>query len=332
VVFCNAFSEQVSRVNGTSEYLFAENEAWLGSNFIYFGQRLWEGLSIRIPEEILQANLRKYVFCIFHYAYALAQGQNIQNKRWIIHQLHWCEDIQGLQTMQADFPDLKMLGTMRDPVRGYYSLMSLYFKSGSHYTAYEDMVFDGQLNNAFRHMLMGWRNAERIMGKSVYAVQLERLHETPERVMREVAHELGISWSPSLLKSTLNGYPFSVRSGVHGQVGEGKTFDLARSQYQHWRENMHRLEAFALEGLLATEIETYKRAEISELQKRIGWIFVIVPTLLEIRAFQASLSDQDFTRTQQVLLTYFERCYYAFLFICGYDTFYSDPILRRKPE
>ncbi len=328
-LFCNSLSEEVADHYGLENYLFPKNQTWLRSNFEFFAGVLWGKLRLLVSDSVLQANMRKYIFCIFHYAYALAWGQNIQNKRWILHQMHWCEDTQGLLTMQADFPNLKLMGTIRHPVRGYYSLLSLNAKT---YANYEDMVLDGRANSSYRHILMGWRMAERMMAKSVYAVPLEHLHGDPELVMKNIAQDLGISWSPNLLKSTINSYPFSIRSGVHGHVGEDKVFDLERCQYQHWQDNMHRLEAFALESLLAPEMETYQIEEVSVLQKRIGWIFVVVPTLLEIRAFQRALSDQSLEQIQQILLTYFERCMYAFLFICGYDTFYMPPILRVKPD
>ena len=95
------------------------------SLFQFFCHQLIHAMSILGKEDELRNHQRRTFFIIIHWAYALTLGQSISRKHWIVHQLHWCEDLRNIEKLKEDFPHMKILGMFRYPMRGIYSFFAL---------------------------------------------------------------------------------------------------------------------------------------------------------------------------------------------------------------
>lgn len=325
--FCSLFRE--GSANSHKAFcLFDQDSQTFEQQFSWLCEQILEALVASGRDQALSQKMRKYFFSAIHYAYALALGQDVRQKWLIVHQLHWCEDLVGLSRLREDFPDLRLIGTLRAPQRGFYSFLRYTFndqKIRQPDLELSDLVSMRFYLNNYRHLLMGWKLAESMLQEPAYPMLLEQLHTQPEQEMQKLADWLGIQWHPSLLKSTVNGSPYELQSGVHGDLtAQQKTFDLQRAQYDKWREDMHEIEAFVLEGLMADDLEKYGLGKISTFQRTLSPLLVFVPAQLEIRALGKALRQRDEAQLKQVMLAMIERWYFSWLFLCGFKSFLSS--------
>lgn len=326
-ILCQLFRFDPTRPQSEATAIFSETIPYFEKLFYRICHHLINALAQSGWGEALKQNPRKHFFLLFYYAYALALGQDLRHKQQLVHQLHWCEDLLTLSQMKEDFPQLSLLGMIRPPVRGLFSMLA--FGKKMQRSARQDDQFDFpdlvlslKYINAYRHILMGWRMAERLMGKSVYAINLEALHQEPHPILTDLCQWLKISWCDSLLNSTEDGVPFGVDSGVHGTIdGQMPVFDPRRAQYAQWSEWMHPIEVFALNGILKAEIEKYHLGSVPQFQRSLAYLLLLVPTRIEGKAFLKALQQQNGDDLKHVVLSVLERYYFTFLFLCGYDTF-----------
>lgn len=279
----------------------------------------------------LQTQTRKVFFIALHYAYYLALGLPIAGRNLIVFQHHWVEDLPQLADLCQDFPRLKVLGMFRHPARGLYSMLAHVRRNTPQqsYPNWEDLVFSARYLATWRHLLMGWRLAETLVGAPVYAISLEALHARPESTLRALADYLGIEWNASLMKSTRNGGPVVIESGVHGRINEQtRVFDPERIAYQGWREQLSEFDSFVLEGLLHAEMEKIQGQPVPALQKSLAWLLAFVPLRMERKALQAAFYARDEARIKQVLLNLAERWFVTMLFVCGH-VYQADSALGR---
>jgi hypothetical protein len=315
-------------------YLFSQEKSKLKHLFMIFCHKIVNKITISRQNYILQAETRKQFFIIIHYAYALALGQDIRKKQQIIHQLHLAEDTYTLSQMLQDFPDLRIIGMTRHPIKGLYSQLNhtvLEQKKIDPNLDYPDIVYSGYYINRYRHILMGWRRAELMLNKPIYGIWLEHLHEAPEQTLRQLTSWLGIEWHPRLLESTQDGIPFEIPSGVHEKIFKtSQVFDPERVNYNHWKSKINEIEAFTLEGLLQKDLNNSGIVHIPNFQHNLSYLLLFVPTQIEWQALMKALQPAHSEHLKFTVLSILERYFFTWLYLCGYY-FYVDPGMRIIP-
>ncbi|MEZ0374687.1 MAG: sulfotransferase [Candidatus Sericytochromatia bacterium] len=310
--------------------LFSAADPAFEASFKQYFHQLIQALGQNLGLTQLQQQIRKVFFVGLHFAYALALGQDIRGRRQIVFQAHWCEDLEQLSSLCQDFPRMKLLGMIRQPAQGFYSLLAYYRQEAGR--QWPDLVFSGHYTDTYRHLLMGWTLAEKMIGTPVYAIALEALHAQPEAVIRALAGHLELAWHPCLLESSCDGTPYRVGSGVHGLVDRQlPVFDPQRVNYDQWRQQLSDLDVFVLEGLMHEPLKKYLGRSVSPFQQSLGLLLLFLPMRLEWQALQQAFALRDEQKIKQVLLGLAERCFYSLLHTCGY-AFKSNPGHRIRPK
>lgn len=294
------------------QFIFKKNKPHFLKLFYFYATQIFKkiGLLYNKPTD----HFRRQFFIAIHFAYHLALGDDIRQKTLIAYQLHLSENIALIKLLLNDFPQMKVIGTIRHPVRGLYSLLHR-----GHDTPAE-LVFNGKYVNLYKHMLIGWKTSEVLLSEPVFPVVLEKLHQSPEKVMRKLSHWLKLPWHDNLLQSTRDGLPFSFESGVHGTV-EQKIFDPKRATYEHWKKLIDPLDAFVLEGLLKPVMEAYKIKKVPKYQYILSHLLLFIPTKMEFNALREAMDTRNTQHIKLTLLSMSERYYYSYLFLCGYSFF-----------
>lgn len=314
--------------------LFSEAEPEYEKAFKFYFHHVIQSLATSFGLAALKEKTRKVFFIGLHYAYYLANGFTIQGRHLIVFQQHWTEDLPQLAQICQDFPGFKMLGMIRQPMRGYYSMLAHVLEQNQDKQwDWEDLVLTARYLHTWRHILMGWNLAETLIGKSVYGISLEMLHQKPQETMLALTKYLNISWHDSLLQSTLDAQDMSIASGVHGVINQDKpVFDPQRVNYSQWKQQFSELDNFVLEGILHEAMSKYLDVAISPFQKALSCFLLFFPLKLERKAFQKAIRQRSEEQIKLVLLNYTERCYYALLFVCGFRFTVSLPQYRKTSE
>lgn len=301
--------------------LFSEQEPEFEASF----RSAFLEILTRVPQQQAKAISRQYFFILIHYAYAVALGQDISRKRIIIYQVHGPENMTNIQPCLQDFPAQRVMGIMRDPIRGLYSMLararSCTRRSGQPDYLTTDMLIDGEYIKIYRHLLIGWQHAETFFNQPLYPVRLEALHEAPREALSELCNWLGVDWHGCLLSSTADGRPFIQESGVHGLVGQ-EVFSVERTNYTDWKEHFGALDSFVLRGLLAPQMNAYGFPPVPRWQHLLACLLVFVPTLLELQAFRRFAENDDMDALKISFLSMLERWFYTLMMLNGFP-FYS---------
>lgn len=322
-LFCTIMSDKGAIAQNGGEYLFSEQNEPFKNIFKYYFNKIVDTFNQYDKTDLLETHSRKMTFILIHYAYALALGQDIREKRIIAHQLHWVENMPMFVTLLQDFPQAKFIGMIRDPIKGLYSFLAanvaLGKKADPDYT-FDYIVYAGYYVSMYRHILIGWKRIEHLLNEPVYAVVLEKLHEDPKKELQKLIDWLGVRWHDHLLKSTVDGQPYHVISGVHQKIDhQTQTFDPQRVNYPDWTNHLDALDNYVLQGLLKKELEAYHMAHVSDFQHIISHLLLLIPTKLERQAFLNALKKQEPQNMKLTALGYAERCYYSYLKLCDYS-------------
>lgn len=183
-----------------------------------------ENLSVLIDRNAFKSELisllngnpftRKNLFISVYIAYAKATGAfSDEPNKFISFPVHSLPADQVLQ-LQEDFPDLKLVYMIRDPVASFVSslshLMALHrrnkvFRFNFLESTCAYMLCDTLRRNDSPHRTYGPIKYPFSRFEECVAVKLEQLHKEPEITMRALAAWLGLKWDDALLKSTFNG-------------------------------------------------------------------------------------------------------------------------------
>lgn len=137
---------------------------------------------------------------------------------------------------QADYPDGRLIGIVRDP-RGWYA------SARSHGHRYRDP--DGALKQ-WRQGADEIAKAKREAPDRVFLMTYERLITEPEALTRRLAGWLGIDWTPSLLDPTFNRRPAAPNSSFEIPTGGIRAESLDRWRAELDGSELSTIDRFAL--------------------------------------------------------------------------------------
>jgi hypothetical protein len=157
---------------------------------------------------------RRSFFQALHIAYADATGHRVNNNTIIAFGLHGNKSMH-VRMLIEDFPDTYFIHMVREPVQTVGSQFRHYWEDlGRRDIALARLVIVARF-------LSGSPVREDYFKRS-RAVRLEDLCEKPKKVMLAVCGWLGIPWSDSLLKTTVNGLTLWTGKGTMQVSGFNK--------------------------------------------------------------------------------------------------------------
>ncbi len=264
----------------------------------------------------------KTFFVLLHYAYELAQGIDISDKHLIAYQLHRPSLNPSTTGFFRDFPEARVLGMVREPLRGLHSHLRMYLEDtrAGQYEAprpdysYEEMVRDGTYLGYYQHQLGGWKALQSLYHPPLYEMQLEALHAAPETEMKKLAHWLGIAWAPSLLVSSFNGLAYWGDGRAH-QPMQG--FSSSHPLSQAWEGQFSWLDREVLLALLADDLARQGYGGPFPFVKMLLPLLIFWPTFLERQAFENALRARDQAACEDIFLTLLDRWKISFMALFG---------------
>ncbi|NJB66726.1 hypothetical protein GGQ74_000366 [Desulfobaculum xiamenense] len=144
---------------------------------------------------------KRSFFIALHVAYALAHGESldeIERSRYILYQHHDPEAF-SMRELAKDFPEVKFLQTVRNPVQTFGSNISVTICNFKPYPVQPSLM----LHIIRDHVYAGGGDDD--MRRRTRAVRLEDMHLNTYPLMRGIAEWLGIAWDDVLMRSTKNG-------------------------------------------------------------------------------------------------------------------------------
>ncbi|MGE3727138.1 MAG: sulfotransferase [Candidatus Sericytochromatia bacterium] len=238
----------------------------------------------------------KIFFIALHYAYEMAQGLDISDKHLIAYQLHRPSLNPSTTGLFQDFPQARVLGMAREPMRALFSHLRMcrddrrvghQAEKQPHYD-YPDMVLDGAFASYYEHQLVGWKELQAHYQPALYEMTLEKLHSSPESEMRKLAQWLKIIWHPCLLESSFNGLAYWGDRRAHQKI---QGFSASHPLSADWQSCFSALDKQVLYALLDHDLhrQGYPQA--------FGWVkfllpwLIYLPTRLEWQALRKALRE-----------------------------------------
>jgi protein-tyrosine sulfotransferase len=190
---------------------------------------------------------REFLQLTMH-AFVAALGRSSSPSRFVVTVNQPCD------ALLEDFPDARILAMIRNPLHTYVSVKRYYFKSADLSTVDRCAVYRPRAaNSRFRYGLLetavapivftyDWIGRHRADAR-IHDVRLERLQSNPERVMREVADFLGVTYDPSLVRPTILGtsHGSNMSSGetsagtiVVENLAESRKYAKDLTAYEFW--------------------------------------------------------------------------------------------------
>lgn len=196
---------------------------------------------------------RKTFFLAIHYAYSICRQEDVSAKTVLFYHIHYPL---YLRELSKDFPDLKVINMIRNP------LASIHSTARSH-----RIVGDNKLNETDSIIYSG-RNfcltsqlhfdtldhlASCLRDDQVISIRLESLYEKKELVMKNLARWIGVEFSETMLQSTFDGKLW------WGDVTNRKPVnDLYKNVATNkWKQSINLIDAFVIEGVSCNIFEKY---------------------------------------------------------------------------
>ena len=139
---------------------------------------------------------RKNTLLAIYGAYALARGEDLSLKKILIHQLHQAPYV---FSFADDFPKVKIIACMRDP-RVFGSQLETWKK---HMSFSRSSI--GVYYSVLKQLIDGVNPLLNLSNISIRVNVLERIHQSPEKILKNICNWLKIDFNQLLLKSTWNG-------------------------------------------------------------------------------------------------------------------------------
>lgn len=191
---------------------------------------------------------RKDFFKAMYVAYAYAQGRSLADSLSIMFPIH-SNPRSVAQALVDDFPDMKFLHMIRDPIKSMGSTMKHVVVNKLPENPLECAL--AQLLNEYTKA-WGMATAMPVWGGRPYfehipakGVKLESLHADPQTQLKHLCHWCRIPWDDVLLESTFNGKKWWNRPESKRVSGFGG--GIAQQQYAGYlnRFDAARLRCFA---------------------------------------------------------------------------------------
>lgn len=257
---------------------FLEMERWdqLGENrdesFSYnvseFRQHLYNILS---PKVVSKENF----FYAIHIAYALVIGQNIYKTRLIFYHIHFAT---ALERFRLDFPSVKVLHMTRHPLNGFSSRVDTYPSEFDGKKESKGTLFTFQ--SLFNFVLQYDLCADQCdVMKGCRVITLESLHANPEYIMRSFCAEYGLTFSPSLLVSTVHGKQWWGDTRTKSGNGYLRGF-RSNAAEPRWYGKFFWWEVLIFETILWRKMNAYEYRKTFNITQSNQFIFKIVAFFL----------------------------------------------------
>tara|TARA_B100001057_G_scaffold501057_1_gene620110 strand:+ start:2739 stop:3830 length:1092 start_codon:yes stop_codon:yes gene_type:complete len=153
---------------------------------------------------------KKNIILAIYYAYAKTHNMNLDKKKILLlhpHEKHICLKFNDI------FPDSKFLIPIRDPVKVYFSIISMNKKKAKlrnqHYYPSAQLL-------DFVSGLEDFKNK----GLNFYVIKFEDLNKKLKKKMMEISNYMSIDYDEKMLESTFGGYKYW-----------GNSFDNLRDKY-----------------------------------------------------------------------------------------------------
>jgi hypothetical protein len=238
----------------------------------------------------------KIFFICLHYAYEMAQGLDISDKHLIAYQLHRPSLNPSTTGLFQDFPQTRVLGMAREPMRAFFSHLRMcrddrqvghQAEKQPHYD-YPDMVLDGAFASYYEHQLVGWKELQKHYQTPLYEICLEKLHSAPESEMRKLAQWLKINWHPCLLQSSFNGLEYWGDRRAHQKI---QGFSAEHPLSQDWLSCFSPLDKQVLYALLDEDVQRQGYGQALRWVKGLLPWLIYLPTRLEWQSLRKALRE-----------------------------------------
>lgn len=261
-------------------------------------------------------------FLVVHYAYEMAQGRDISEKHLIAYQLHQPILNHASTSLFADFPETRVLGIAREPMRALFSHLRMYRDNRRTGTEapqrldydYLDMVLDGTYLTYYTHQLAGWKALQGRYQPRLYEMILEKLHAKPEAEMRKLAEWLQIAWHPCLLQSSFNGLAYWGDRRAYQKI---QGFSAAHPLSDDWESCFGPLDKEILYALLPDDVKRQGYGSAFPFVKLLLPLLIFLPTRLERQALEQALHTRNTQACENWLLHLLERWKVSFMALFG---------------
>lgn len=329
----NLFCEFMSEKNLPNMHIFHTENQGFKAQFKYYCLKIINTFEKSKEGSFLGHFNRKLFFKLIQLAYCLALGEDIRSKRIIFYQLHWAEPRDNVSSIVKDFPDLKLLGIIRTPIRGINSLIASGLSPSEQFSReclLANSVYVGNFASQYKQILIGWQVLESSIQHPLYPVTLETLHEYPEKTLKGICNWINIQWNESLFKSTNDGVSYTIHSGIHGKVDKKHSvFSPERTNYDHWTDNFNELDEYVLTGLSRKTVEKYGIQKVSKFQYYASHFLLFIPTKIEYLAIIKAIKEQSIEKIKLTALSMLERYYFSYMNLCNFS-FLSSELNRPK--
>ena len=190
---------------------------------------------------------RKNVFLATYGAFALARNEDLTQKKVL---LHFVKHDFRARILFEEFKTVKVIAALRDPRASYASSMAHWDKYAPDRISPHNHFF------YINRILKGASCLNEFSNADIRVNILERLHENPEEVIRNMCKWLGIKFDPILMKSTCNGKEWwgdALSEGINSTFSPNR---YAESQ-KTWKKNVGLLNNIIFSILMRKEIVHY---------------------------------------------------------------------------
>ncbi|PKL70340.1 MAG: hypothetical protein CVV30_02990 [Methanomicrobiales archaeon HGW-Methanomicrobiales-1] len=214
---------------------------------------------------------KKNFFIAIHIAYALVTRQNIYKTRLLFYHIHWKD---APKHFRVDFPDVKVLLMTRHPLNGLSSRIDFHPSDFNGKIECKGNIYEFQklFNYVLRYVLCCHQGN---LMKDDRVITLESLHANPEHILRSFCTEYNITYSPSLLKSTVHGKQWwgdtRTKSGNGFLQGFRSNADEPR-----WHGKFFWWEVLILETILHVKMNAYGYKTTFNITHKNSFVFRIL--------------------------------------------------------
>lgn len=212
-----------------------------------------------------------------------------------------------IPSLIKDFPNTKVIATVRDP-RHYATLINVY----------QNTIPISKINieaayGIFRLMIDGVEPLLKVKNVKVKISVLEKLHNNPEKILKNICSWIGLDFMPVLLTSTWNGKEWfgdSLSSGIN------KTFDADRYiiTQKKMGKNLSLIDKIVIENLMKKEINNY--GYVKHYQNSFWYIItpllIILPTKYEKLFFIRIFNEKKYLLYHLLFKIILYRYYFSY--------------------
>ncbi|MGA1823336.1 MAG: hypothetical protein ACMUIP_01645 [bacterium] len=236
---------------------------------------------------------RKVFLLAVHYAYALCNNEDIGRKKALLYHIHSSEYM--IDYLMKDFPDLKVMGMVRDPrpnlkrrFKGSLCNVDDIKLNRTDALIYRKRVY----YQACKHVFYNIQLLHSIASNKLRVIRHEDLVFNLKNIMQRTAEFLQITHAPSMLEISFGG-----KSWWGDQIYDMKLTNTVNPSIvsQQWQEELSKIDWFVIEGLMFDYLKKYgytiyKYTHDSLWQRCILAVAIMLPSRIEQRVLKDYLT------------------------------------------